>query len=250
MLLGGKNAIVYGGGGSIGGAVARAFAAEGARVHLAGRTTAPLERVADDVRAAGGLVETTVLDALDGEAVDAHAQRVVDGFGSLDISFNAITHGDVQGTPMIEMDLADYERPIVTATRTFFLTSRAAGRHMTAQGSGVILVFGGDGPPMRDVYLGGLQPAFQVMESMRRQLSAELGRRGVRVVTLQTAGIYETVPADVDLGDIVDRARDETMLGRNATLADVAHAAVFAVSDWAASLTATKINISCGTMVD
>lgn len=45
MLLEGKNAVIYGGGGSIGGAVASAFAREGARVHLAGRTLQKLEAV-------------------------------------------------------------------------------------------------------------------------------------------------------------------------------------------------------------
>jgi NAD(P)-dependent dehydrogenase (short-subunit alcohol dehydrogenase family) len=55
VLLENKNAVIYGGGGSIGGAVARAFAREGARVFLAGRTRAKLERVADEIRSAGGV---------------------------------------------------------------------------------------------------------------------------------------------------------------------------------------------------
>jgi 3-oxoacyl-[acyl-carrier protein] reductase len=71
VLLEGKNAAVYGGGGAIGGAVARAFAREGARVFLAGRTRASLEEVAAAIRDAGGAAETAVVDALDGAAVDA-----------------------------------------------------------------------------------------------------------------------------------------------------------------------------------
>jgi NAD(P)-dependent dehydrogenase (short-subunit alcohol dehydrogenase family) len=58
MLLEGGTAVIYGGGGAIGGAVARAFASEGAHVHLAGRTRAKLEHVADDIRARGGSAET------------------------------------------------------------------------------------------------------------------------------------------------------------------------------------------------
>jgi 3-oxoacyl-[acyl-carrier protein] reductase len=73
MLLEGKNAVVYGGGGAIGGAAARAFAREGAAVFLAGRTRAKLEAVADEIRSAGGQVETAEVDALDEHAVDAHA---------------------------------------------------------------------------------------------------------------------------------------------------------------------------------
>src|SRR6185436_16533243 len=156
MLLKGKNAIIYGGGGSIGGAVARAFAREGARVFLAGRTAASLDRVADDIRAAGGSADTAVLDATDERAVDEHADAVVAEAGSLDISVNVITHGDVQGTPIDEMDVEDYLRPVTTAVRTTFLTVRAAARHMKRQGGGVILAFGGEGDPPRGYHLGGL----------------------------------------------------------------------------------------------
>src|SRR5436190_16035440 len=82
MLLEGKNAVIYGGGGTIGGGVARAFADEGARVHLAGRTAEKLEAVAEAIRADGGAAETAVVDALDGQGVDAHADAVASRFGS------------------------------------------------------------------------------------------------------------------------------------------------------------------------
>jgi 3-oxoacyl-[acyl-carrier protein] reductase len=92
------------------------------------------------------------------------------------------------------MALADFARPVVTAVSTTFLTPRAAARHMIRRGSGVILVFGGEGDPMRDHYLGGLQVAFHAPEAMRRQLASELGPRGIRVVTLQTGGVPESIP--------------------------------------------------------
>lgn len=90
MLLENKNAVIYGGGGAIGGAVARAFAREGAKVFLSGRTLDSVERVAKDVRAAGGAAEAAQVDALDGRAVEAHMAEVVQAAGSIDISFNAI----------------------------------------------------------------------------------------------------------------------------------------------------------------
>ena len=95
MLLQGKTAVVYGGGGSIGGAMARAFAREGAHVCLAGRTQAPLDAVAADIRAAGGTVDTATVEALDGPALRAHADAVVAATGRLDISANVIAHQDV-----------------------------------------------------------------------------------------------------------------------------------------------------------
>src|SRR5437899_304855 len=123
MLLEGRNAVIYGGGGSIGSVVARAFATEGARVHLAGRTLDALQSVADSIRADGGSAETAVVDALDEQSVDRHADAVAAEYGSLDVSFNLISHGDVQGTPLAEMSLADFEQPVVTAVRTMFITT-------------------------------------------------------------------------------------------------------------------------------
>ncbi|HZN70632.1 MAG TPA: SDR family oxidoreductase [Micromonosporaceae bacterium] len=251
MLLERKNAIVYGGGGAIGGAVARAFAREGARVHLAGRTLAPLDTVAEEIRAAGGKAETSIVDALDEAAVDAHADAVAVSAGSLDISFNLISFGDVQGTPLVEMSLADFEQPVHNHVRTMFLTSRAAARHMIRQRSGVILTFGGYGDPLRDYYLGGLQVAFGAVESFRRNLAAELGRYGIRVLNLQTGGVVDTIPANMPGRDaIVESIESQTMLGRAATFEDVGNVAVFAASDLARSMTATKLNITCGSEID
>jgi 3-oxoacyl-[acyl-carrier protein] reductase len=252
VLLENKNAVIYGGGGAIGGAVARNFAREGARVFLAGRTQPTLDAVAADIRAAGGAAETAQVDALDEAAVDEHADAVAAQAGGIDVSFNLISHGDVQGTPLAEMALEDYARPVVTAVRTMFLTSRAAARHMIRQRSGVILVFGGEGDPPRGYYLGGLQVAFHAMEAMRRQLSSELGPHGVRVVTLRTGGVPETIPESVPgrRDKIAASIEEASMLGRVATLEDVAHAAAFAASDRARAMTAATINVSAGTLID
>lgn len=251
MLLEDKNAVIYGGGGAIGGAVARAFAREGARVFLAGRTPAKLEEVAEEIRSAGGAAETAQVDALEKQAVDEHADAVAAEAGGIDISFNAISHGDVQGTPLVEMELDDFTRPIFTAVTTMFLSARAAARHMIGQGSGVILVFGGSGDPLRGYYLGGLQVAFEALESMRRQLASELGPHGVRTVTLRTGGVPETIPESFEgreriTGDI----EKLTMLGRAATLEDVGNVAAFVASDRARTMTAATVNISCGALVD
>jgi NAD(P)-dependent dehydrogenase (short-subunit alcohol dehydrogenase family) len=118
MLLEHKNAIVYGGGGSVGGAVARAFAREGANVFLAGRTLQSLEEVAQDITASGGVAETAQVDALDEEAVEKHISKVAETTGRIDILFNAIGMLDVQGKPLHEMPLEDFARPITIATRT------------------------------------------------------------------------------------------------------------------------------------
>jgi 3-oxoacyl-[acyl-carrier protein] reductase len=249
-LLAGKNAIVYGGAGRIGTAVATAFAEEGARVFVAGRTRARLDEVVSRIRAAGGSAEAAEVDALDERAVDEHADAVA-AEGGVDISVNLIAHGDVQGTPLVEMTPADYERPVRTAVRTQFLTARAAARHMVEQRSGVILFFGGAAEPVREFAVGGLQVAFHALEAMRRQLAAELGPHGVRAVTLRTGGIPETLPAGFPGREELEaNIAGKTMLGRAATLADVGAVAAFAASDRARTMTASTVNISCGALVD
>jgi 3-oxoacyl-[acyl-carrier protein] reductase len=247
VLLEGKNAVIYGGGGTVGGAVARAFAREGAKVFLAGRTLEKLEAVAADVRAAGGEAEVAVVDALDERSVDKHAGEV----GRIDISFNLISLGDVQGTPLIEMSVDDFMAPVVNAVRSTFLTTRAAGRAMVRQGSGVILNFGGSGEPLRDYSIGGLQIAYEALEAMRRQLASELGRHGVRVVTLRTGGVIDSIPEGYEGRDeLVASLEGMTMLGRGALLEDVGNVAAFVASDKARTMTAATANISCGALID
>jgi 3-oxoacyl-[acyl-carrier protein] reductase len=251
MLLEGKNAVIYGGGGAIGGAVARVFGREGAHVFLAGRTEAKLAAVADDIRAAGGTANTTVVDALDARQVDEHADAVAAEAGGIDISFNLISHGDVQGTPMAEMELDDYVGPVATAVATNFLTARAAVRHMARGGGGVILMFGGEGDPPRGYHLGSLQTAFHAMEAMRRQLAVECGAQGIRTVTLRTGGVPESIRSDFERRQAIAKSiHDSTLTGRAATLEDVANAAAFAASDRGRMMTAATINVSAGALID
>jgi 3-oxoacyl-[acyl-carrier protein] reductase len=242
LPLNGKTAVIYGGAGTIGGAIAEAFVQAGAEVHLAGRTEATLKARADELGA-----RYAVVDALDEQAVDAHAAT----FEHLDISVNVTTDNDVQGTPMVEMSVEDYLSPVVSAVRSKFLTARAAARHMIRQRSGVILFFGGTGEASahRKWRLGGLLAAFDAVESMRRQLAVELGPHGVRVVTLQTGGIPESIPAEHRAPIEADIVGD-TLLGRAATKADVGRTAVFVASDWGRAMTGTQVNITCGSVLD
>ena len=76
-----KVAVIYGAGGGVGGAVARAFAAEGATVFLTGRTLASVDTVAEGIVSAGGSAQAAHVDALDEQAVDTHLQSVIDTAG-------------------------------------------------------------------------------------------------------------------------------------------------------------------------
>ena len=263
MLLEDKNAIVYGGGGSVGGAVARAFAREGVKVFLAGRTLATIEVVAQEIRSAGGVAETAQVDALDEKAVKKHVDAVAEKAGGIDISFNAIFNDDVQGKPLAEMPFDDFARPITKAVRNQFLTARAVARHMVAQGSGVILTITGG---YREAFpsIGGTVVAWAAIEAQCRQWACELGPQGVRVVWLRTTGIPETIPesgdAAADLGtgygggmtreEIIAGMREQTILKRLATLDELGKVATFMASDGAGLMTATFANITCGAILD
>jgi NAD(P)-dependent dehydrogenase (short-subunit alcohol dehydrogenase family) len=246
MLLQDKNAVIYGAGGGIGSAMARAFAADGARVFLTGRTREKLDALAGQI---GDAAEVATFDATDKRAVDEHGDAVA-AQGGLHVSVNVIAHPTKHGTPMVEMEPDEFFQPIEQAVRSNFLTTAAAARHMRRQGGGVILFFGGHGDPMRDYYLGGTQVAFEALESMRRQLSAELGRDGIRAVTLRSGGIPDSVPEFDGRDAIVEGIVGETMLGRAATCEDVGNAAVFAASDKGRMMTAATVNVSCGALVD
>jgi 3-oxoacyl-[acyl-carrier protein] reductase len=258
MLLENKNAIVYGAGGAIGGAVARAFASEGARVFLAGRRQASVARVAAEIARAGGAAEIAQVDALDERAVEVHAASVAAQAGGIDISFTAISHGDVHGPPLLEMPYEEFARPVNNAIRAQFLTTRAAARQMTKRRTGVIMAI--TATTARHVIpgVGGTGVAFDAIESLCRQWAAELGPLGIRVVWLQTTGIPEAfhdtggpAPAygtgqPMSSEEFVGWLKSKTMLDRLTTLADVGHTAAFLASDRAGAVTAAGLNLSCG----
>lgn len=256
MLLENKNAVVYGGGGAVGGAVARAFAREGAKVFLAGRTLATLEVVAEDIRAAGGAAEVARVDALNEQAVEDHADEVAARSGRIDVSFNAISHGDVHGLLLLDLPLEDFIRPIATAMRAHFLTMRAATRRMVEQRSGTILTVTATTARQAIPQVGGTGVTFDAIESLCRQWACEVGRFGVRVAWLHTTGIAEAIHADVapDYGtgkpmsraELVAWMENRTMLGRVTSLADVGNAAAFLASDRAGAMTASAANLTCG----
>jgi NAD(P)-dependent dehydrogenase (short-subunit alcohol dehydrogenase family) len=255
-LLEGKNAIIYGAGGSIGGAVARVFAREGAAVFLAGRTKATLQKVADDVTSSGGKAFVAELDALDERAVDGHVNEVVSKAGSVDVSFNLITRGDAQGTPLVQMQTDDVLRAVANGLHTNFLTARAAGRRMIEQGSGVILHLNSASGDAAMPGMGSTGPADAATESFMRYLAAELGPHGIRVCGIWTAGVAETL-SKAKISAVTGQEAPEinaveqmiagmAALRRLPKLADVAEAAAFLGSDRAAGITGTMLNVTCG----
>jgi 3-oxoacyl-[acyl-carrier protein] reductase len=240
MLLANQTAIVYGGGGSIGSAVARAYAREGAAVHLVGRTLATLEQVAEQIRDDGGTAHVAALDVLDRAAVEAHAGGVA-ATGGIDICFNATSNDDVQGTQLVDLPFEHFMRPVTKSVTAHFNIATAVARHMIERRRGVILVMAGGREAISR--LGGSHVAWAALAGLCRQLAAELGPYGIRAAWLLS-------PGSPDHGGQADEAAAGLLPGRRPTYEEVANLAVFASSEWTATMTATELNITAGAVVD
>jgi NAD(P)-dependent dehydrogenase (short-subunit alcohol dehydrogenase family) len=267
LLLDGKSAVIYGGGGAIGGAVARVFAREGARVFLAGRTQAGLDAVAGDIAAAGGKAETALVDVFDQKAVDAHAEAVAAQAGGIDVALNAVSVPHDQGTLLADLTLEEFMRPIDGFLRSLFITSQAVARHMGGKRPGVILTLSEPGSKLAAGGILGHSASAAGKEAFSRVLAAELAPRSIRVVCIRphavadapAAGSYTKElfePMAAAGGQSVEDMLTDggmvqgTLLKRLPVLSEVAETAAFLASDRAGAITGTVANLSAGALVD
>ena len=253
-MLQNKNAIIYGAGGSLGGAVARGLADAGATVFLSGRHLDSVQRTADAIIASGGKAEASTVDALDEKQVNSYVESIVRRAGTIDISFDAINYDVVQNIPLTDMSVNDFVHPVSNAMRTQFLTATAAARVMMQQRSGVILSLtatpGGIGYPRT----GGFAPVCCAMECFSSNLASELGIYGVRVVNIRSGGSPDSkVFADAiarmpeTMGQVLKEMKGDTMLKELPSMADIANVAVFLCSDLARAITGVTVDATCGT---
>jgi NAD(P)-dependent dehydrogenase (short-subunit alcohol dehydrogenase family) len=262
MLLQNKVAVIYGAGGAIGGAVARAFAREGATLFLTGRHRAPVEVVGKDIAAAGGSADVAEVDALDEKAVDHHLGSVIDRADRVDISFNAIGIPNPKfRVPLIELDLEQFSLPIATYTRSYFLTARTAARRMVANKSGVIMTITSTPSRTGTPLIGGGGAAMAAVEALTRGLSAEFAPQGVRVFGLRPQGMPETdrikdsfesyaKASGMTWEQFEELLASRTHTHRLSTLKELANMAAFLASDKASGMTGTIVNLSMGSLDD
>jgi NAD(P)-dependent dehydrogenase (short-subunit alcohol dehydrogenase family) len=260
MLLENRNAVIYGGGGAIGGAVARVFAREGARVFLAGRTQSKLDAVAAEIAAAGGRAETARLDVFDELAVARHADAVAARAGSIDIALNAVSIMHDQGTTLADLSLDEFMRPIDGCMRTLFITSKAVTRHMGAGSNrpGVILTLSEPGSRLAVPGILGHSASGAAREAFSRVLAAELAPQNIRVICIRphaisdapAAGSYTKELFGEPLEKAMSGMAEMTLLKRLPTLSEVAETAAFVASDRAGAMTGTVVNLSAGVLVD
>jgi NAD(P)-dependent dehydrogenase (short-subunit alcohol dehydrogenase family) len=262
-LLTGKNAVIYGAGGAIGGAVARAFAREGATVFLTGRGPRALESLAEEIRIEGGKAEAALVDALDEDSISNHLRHVVTTAGSIDISFNAVgmRNATIIGTPLVDLDVNQFSRPLTEYATSYFLTARLAARHMIPRKTGVIMtvtaLLSRSGAPL----VGSYGPAMAAKEALTRGLSAELAPHGIRVVGLRPQAMPETrqireafEPRQMSTGMTWEQWQtflaSKTHPRRLMTLEELANMAVLVASDKASGMMGTIVNLTMGTLDD
>jgi NAD(P)-dependent dehydrogenase (short-subunit alcohol dehydrogenase family) len=260
--LKGKVAVVYGNG-AVGGAIAKAFASEGARIFLTGLTSAKLKTIADEILFDGGEIETAQLDALDELAVEKHMNEVIGKTGKVDISFNAIgiSSKNSQHIPLIELSVENFCLPITTYTRSHFITAKAAALRMVKQGNGVILMHTANISHISTPFSGGRAPAWAAMESLCRSLSVECGAHGVRAVCLLTTAIPETPVIENAFKELFNTTakasgitweqfyaviESKTHRKQLTTLKELTNAAVFASSDDGSAISGAVLNLTAG----
>ena len=266
MLLKNKTAVIYGAGGAIGSAVARAFAHEGASLFLTGHKQAPLDALAREITAAGGSAQAAEVNALDEPAVNEHLQSVIDQAGRLDISFNAIGVGETKlGVPLLELDVEQFSLPIATYTRSYFLTARLAARQMLPKKSGVIMTVSSIPARAGTTLNGGYGSAHAAKEALTRDLSAELAPHGIRVIGLRPHGLPETsTMREVFQAKLSANPGSPSMTfeqfrnflanwshsRRTMKVEEVAGMAVLMASDMATGMTGTTVNLTMGAVAD
>jgi len=257
-----KVAVVYSDG-TVGSAVAKSFACEGAKVFLAGRSKSRLDAIAGEITSSGGTVSTAILDALDEKGVAKHMSDIVTETGTIDISFNAIgiPQKGIQGLPLTDLSVESFLAPIMTYAKSHFITSKTAAGIMARQGRGVIMMHVPNASRLSPPFVGGMVPAWAAIEGLCRSLSVEFGQQGVRSICLLTTGIPETPLID-DVWEIHGKAHGismeqfHTMMEGNThrkrltTLHELTSAAVFAGSDEGSAITGTTLNLTAGMIVD
>jgi 3-oxoacyl-[acyl-carrier protein] reductase len=264
FLLQGKHAVVFGAGGSIGAAVAKAFAGEGAEVFLAGRTKSKVEQVASQIVAADGRSHAAAIDTLDESAVNQYIDGIVSQVGKIDIVIDltgpaAREYGN--GKNALDLPVAEFLVPLQAMMKSRFITARSAARHMVKQSTGVIIFV--TGSPARPHVPGAtaIGAAFAAMENLTANLAFEISPSGVRVVCVRTVAnvdsrsIQDT--AEIAAGQlhitkeqVLEKIAQANFLKVAATVQDTANAAVLIASDRARMLTGTVVNASAGAALD
>ncbi|AUT97826.1 KR domain-containing protein [Citrobacter europaeus] len=261
MLLAGKVAVIFGGSGAIGSAVAQAMAREGAHVYLGARSQEKLDWTASRLRTAGGTVDTFITDVLDEHDASKQITQLAQQTGGIDVVVNATGFMHEQGKRIEASSLPEFMSGITPFLSAQFNIAKSVTPHMGGNRAGVILTIVAPAASMAmPGHLGHIVGCAGT-EAFIKALASELGPANVRVVGVRSHAIVDAVAAGSYTGEIfsakaqsmgitVDQwlagAAQSTMLGRLPTLAQIAEVMTFLASDHAGAITATVVNITGG----
>ena len=240
--LDGKRALVTGASRGLGRACAAALAEAGARVVLAARGMEALERVAEEIEAAGGAAEVLPLDIAD----VARATEALAALGPVDILVN--NAGGNRPAPLLDVTVEDFDAVMGINVRGAYFCAQAVAREMVAAKRGGVIInmssqMGHVGGPRRTVYCASKH----AIEGMTKAMAMDLAPHAIRVNAI--APTFIATPMTVSFLD--DPAfREDTLnriaLGRLGRLPDVMGAVVFLASDAASLITGTSLLIDGG----
>lgn len=242
--LAGRVALVTGGGGAIGGAICRLYAAEGAKVLVADQRAAEAEAVARDLGEAGRAFELDVSDPAQARAAVGDA---VAAFGALHILVN-VAAAVTPDAPVESLSVEDWNRAFAVNLTGPFLMSKFAVPEIRKAGGGAIVniasQLGTIGVPNRSAYCTTKAGIIHFTTI----LAAEVAGDNIRVNSI-SPGVIQT-PRTLRRFDTVEdfqAARGPLhMLGRVGQPEEVARAALFLGSDDASFTTATDILVDGG----
>jgi 3-oxoacyl-[acyl-carrier protein] reductase len=257
-----NTAVIFGAGGEVGSAVATEMAAQGARLFLSGRTKTPVQELVRAISSRGQTAAAAEVDALDEDAVTSYLDTVA-ATGRIDIMFNAMGPQAVEyrnATSTLDLPVEAFMLPMTTILRSQFITARAAARHFSKAGSGVI-VFLTATPSQGLANTAAIGAAYGALESLTRSLAVDLGPLGVRVVCVRSMLMAETrvgqqtiemaaAASGLPKRKMAEIITSRPLLRRSPTLAETAKLVSFVASQEASTLTGAIINSSSGLVLD
>src|SRR5947207_4067147 len=200
--LTGKVALVTGGSRSIGAAIARRLAADGASVALTySASPCKADEVVRSIEAAGGKALAIKADAVDTEAVRLAVAKTVGTFGGIDILVN--NAGVIALAPIEQFSLEDFEKLIAINVRGLFVATQEAARHLR-EGGRIIQI--GSAISERMPFVGGSVYALTkaAVAGFTKGVARDLGPRGITVNNVQPGPIdTDANPADSDVAKAV-----------------------------------------------